>query len=142
MSFLFKILHLKFHSFLGFQHGSGISMKAIIPLSATLPLSIGSNFLVCNSIAISKVSHTWIFFLNAKSNPTKRVFERILKKAFFQYTLNLVSKKKLGSFNDWINVYFQSLKCFPPHDMNIFWPASLSSFLGISEQDSVNLGIT
>ena len=49
-------------------------------------------------------------------------------KAFCQYILNLMSKKKLGSFNDWINAYFQSFICLPPHDMNIFWPASLSKF--------------
>ena len=94
MSFLFKIFHLNFHSFLGFQNGSDSSIKAIIPLSATLPLAIGLNFLVRNSIVISKVNHTWISFLNPKdqSNPTKPVFERILTKAFFQCTLNLVSK--------------------------------------------------
>ena len=34
-------LHLNFHSFLGFRHGSGSSVKAIMPLSATLPLAIG-----------------------------------------------------------------------------------------------------
>ena len=34
-------LHLNLHSFLGFRHGSGSSVKAIIPLSATLPLAIG-----------------------------------------------------------------------------------------------------
>ena len=49
-------------------------------------------------------------------------------KAFFQYILNLMSKKKLDSFNNWINAYFQSFICSPPHDMNIFWPASLSKF--------------
>ena len=49
-------------------------------------------------------------------------------KAFCQYILNLMSKKKSGSFNDWINTYFQSLICLPPQDMNIFWSASLSKF--------------
>ena len=47
-------------------------------------------------------------------------------KAFCQYILNLMSKKKLGSFNDWINAYFQSFICLLPHD--IFLPASLSKF--------------
>ena len=37
-------LHLNFHSFLGFQHGSGSSVKAIVLLSAALPLAIGVNF--------------------------------------------------------------------------------------------------
>ena len=34
-------LNLKFLSFLGFQHGSGLSVKPIMSLSATLPLGIG-----------------------------------------------------------------------------------------------------
>ena len=48
--FFFKIyIQLNFHSFLGFQHGSGSTIKAIMPLSATLPIAIGLNFfLVCN----------------------------------------------------------------------------------------------
>ena len=41
MSLLFQDLHLNFHSFLGFQHGSDSSVKAIMRLSATLPLAIG-----------------------------------------------------------------------------------------------------
>ena len=41
MSFFIQDLHLNFHSFLGFRHGSGSSVKAIMPLSATLPLAIG-----------------------------------------------------------------------------------------------------
>ena len=44
MSFLIQDLVLNFHSFLGFQHGSGSSIKAIMSLSATLPLVIGLNF--------------------------------------------------------------------------------------------------
>ena len=89
MSFFIQDLHLNFHSFLGFQHGSGLSVKAIMPLSATLPLAIGLNFLVYNSIFISKVSHSWISFLNPKdqSNPTKPVFETILTKASFSTPL-------------------------------------------------------
>ena len=49
-------------------------------------------------------------------------------KALCQCVLNLMSKKKLGSFNDWINAYFQSFICLPPYDMNIFWPTSYSKF--------------
>ena len=47
-------------------------------------------------------------------------------KGFCQYILDLMSKKKLSSFNDWINAYFRSFICLPLHDMNIFWPASIS----------------
>ena len=38
MSFFIQDLHLNFHSFLGFQHGSGSSVKVIMRL---LPLAIG-----------------------------------------------------------------------------------------------------
>ena len=49
-----------------------------------------------------------------RSSPTKPVFKRILTKVFCQYILNLMSKKKLGSFNDLINnTYFQSFICLP-----------------------------
>ena len=37
MRFFIQDLHLNFHSVLGFRHGSGSSVKAIIPLSAILP---------------------------------------------------------------------------------------------------------
>ena len=60
--FFIQDLHLNFHSFLVFQYGSGSSIKAIMPLSAALPLAIGLNFLVCSSIVTLKVGHTWIIF--------------------------------------------------------------------------------
>ena len=41
MSFFIQDLHVNLRSFLGFQHGSGTSVKAIMPISATLPLAIG-----------------------------------------------------------------------------------------------------
>ena len=44
MSFFIQYLHLNFHSFLGFQRGSGSSVKAIMLLSAALPLATGLNF--------------------------------------------------------------------------------------------------
>ena len=44
MSFFIQDLHLNFYSFLGFQHGSGSSVKTIMLLSAALPLAIGLNF--------------------------------------------------------------------------------------------------
>ena len=61
-------------------------------------------------------------------NPKDICLSYQFSKAFCQYILNLLSKKKLGSFNDWITAYFQSFICLPPHDMNNFWPASLSKF--------------
>ena len=63
MSFFIQDLHLNFNSFLGFQHGNGFSVQAIMLLSAALPLAIALIFLVCNNIiVITKVSHTWIIF--------------------------------------------------------------------------------
>ena len=44
MSFSVQDLHLNFIFFLGFQHGSGSSIKATIPLSETLPLAISLEF--------------------------------------------------------------------------------------------------
>ena len=44
MSFFIQDLHLNFHSRLGFQHGSGSSARAIMLLSAALPLAIDLNF--------------------------------------------------------------------------------------------------
>ena len=44
MSFFVQELHLNFHSVLGFQHGSGSSVKAIMPLSPTLQLAIGLKY--------------------------------------------------------------------------------------------------
>ena len=44
MGFFIQDLHINFHSFLGFQHGSGSSVKAIMPLPATLPIAIGLKY--------------------------------------------------------------------------------------------------
>ena len=62
----------------------------------------------------------WIIFPRSyRSLPTKSVFQRILTKAFCQYTLNLMLKKKLGSFNDLINAYFQSFLCLPRYEHSL-----------------------
>ena len=126
MSFFIQYLHLNFHSFLGFQRGSGSSVKAIMRLSATLPLAIGLKcfwFLIA-LLLYPKSTILGLSFLDPKDLCLPNQFS----KAFCQYILNLMSKKKLGSFNDWINAYFQSFICLPPHAMNIFWPASLLKF--------------
>ena len=39
--FCYSRFTFKLSFFLGFQHGSGLPIKAIMPLSATLPLAIG-----------------------------------------------------------------------------------------------------
>ena len=99
-------LHLNFHSFLGFQHGSGSSVKVIMQL---LPLAIGLKcFWFLIGLLLYLRSADYISSI-LRSLPTKPVFKRILAKAFCQYILNLMLKKKLGSFNDLItNTYFQS----------------------------------
>ena len=51
MSFFIQDLHLNFHSFLGFQRGSGSLVKGIMLLSATLALAIGLKFF-CFLIAL------------------------------------------------------------------------------------------
>ena len=60
-----------------------------------------------------KSVHTWISFLDPKDLCLPNQFSEV----FCQYILNLMSKKKLGSFNDLINSYFQST-IFSCH---IFW---------------------
>ena len=73
-------------------------------------------FLISNSIILLYLKSIilGLSFLDLRSLPTKPVFKRILTKALCQYILNLVSKKKLGSFNDLIiNTYFQSFICLP-----------------------------
>ena len=122
--FFIQDLHLNFHSFLGFQHGSGWSVKAIMLLSAALPLASGLNFLVCNTYYYIERAILGLFFIDPKDLCLPNYFS----KAFCHYILNLMSKKKLDSFSDWINAYFQSFICLSPYDMNIFWPASLSKF--------------
>ena len=44
MNFFIQHLHLNFHSFLGFQHESGSSVKAIVLLPEPLPLASGYMF--------------------------------------------------------------------------------------------------
>ena len=69
-----------------------------------------------------------------RSLPTKPIFKRISTKEFCQYILNLMLKKKLGSFNDLIiNIIFNPSYVCPSMvcrniDMNIFWPASFVKF--------------
>ena len=112
MSFFIQDLHLNFHCLLDFQHGSDSSVKAIMPLSATLPLAIGLKcfwFLIA-LLLYPKSTILGLSFLDPKDLCLPNQFS----KAFCQYILNLMSKKKLGSFNDLIiNTCFQSFICLP-----------------------------
>ena len=113
--FFIQDLHLKFHSFLGSDMEVACQLRQSCHFSNITISDWFEMFLVSNSITvISKVSHTWIFFpWSWRSLPTKLVFERIVTRAFCQYILNPMSKKKLGSFNNLINAYFQSFICLP-----------------------------
>ena len=65
-----------------------------------------------------------------RSLSIKPVFKRILTKAFCQYILNLVSKKKLGSFNDLIiNGCFQSFTCLSRYRYGHFLASATASFV-------------
>ena len=124
MSFFIQDLHLNFHSFLGFQHGSGSSVKVIMRL---LPLAIGLKcfwFLIA-LLLYPKSTILGLSFLDPKDLCPPNQFS----KEFCQYILNLISKKKLGSFNDWINTYFQSFMCLLQYEhflVSIFCKVSLA----------------
>ena len=78
-------------------------------------------------------------FLNPKNLSLPNQFS----KAICQYILNLMSKKKLGCFNDWINAYFQSfIICLLPHGRYEHFSGQhfFQNFLGVSEHNSANLG--
>ena len=133
MSFFIQDLHLNFHSFLGFQHGSDSSVKAIMRLSATLPLAIGLKcfwFLIALFL-YPKSTILGLFFLEPKDLCPPNQFSRgsWQKHSDSIYILNLMSKKKLGSFNDLINTYFQSFICLPRYEhflASIFCKVSLA----------------
>ena len=87
---------------------------------SSITLAIGLKcfwFLIALLLVISKVNRTLIIFPQSlRSLPTKPVFERILTKVVCQYILNLMSKKKLGIFDDLINAYFQSFIFLPRYE--------------------------
>ena len=124
MSFFIQDLHLNSHSFLRFQHWSGLSVQAIMRL---LPLAIGlkcSWFLIA-LLLYPKSAILGLSFLDPKGLCLPNQFS----KALCQYILNLMSKKKLSSFNDLINAYFQSFICLPWYEhflASIFCKVSLA----------------
>ena len=123
MSFFIQDLHLSFDSFQGFQHGNGSSVKAIMPLSATLPVAIG---LKCFWFLIALLlyqSQPCLDYLSSIQQifAYQPSFRENLDKSFLTYILNLMSKKILGSFNE-------ANPSYACHDMNIFWQASFVKF--------------
>ena len=122
LRFTFKLLFV-----LGFEHGSGTSVKAIMQL---LPLAIGLRcfwFLIVLFLYL-KSTILGSSFLDLKDLCLPNQFSRGSWRSF-QYILNLMSKKELGSLNDLIiNTYFQSFICLPRYRMNIFCPVSFVKF--------------
>ena len=98
MSFFIQDLHLNFNSFLGFQHGTCLSVIAIMLLLAALPLAIGLKFFwfVIALFFYRKSTTLGLSFLD----PKDLCLPNQVLEVFCQYILNLMSKKKLGSFND------------------------------------------
>ena len=78
MSFFIQDLHLKFHSFLGFQHESGLSVKAILLLSATLVLAIGLNFFGLEYHYCYIESQSYLVYLSSILKISKQVFKNAL----------------------------------------------------------------
>ena len=139
MSFFIQDLHLNFHSFLGLQHGSGSSIKGIMLLSAALPLPIGLNLLVCNSInVISKVSHMDYLSSILKILVYQTSFE---KRSVRTYLTWCQSGNGVTSMIELTLIFNPSYACCPA-----IWTFSgqhlFQNFLGVSEENSANLGIT
>ena len=126
LRFTFKLSYF----FRFFQHGSGSSVNAIMPLSATLPLATDLKiFWFIIALLLYPKSDILGLFRSWRSLPTKPVFEKILTNTFCQYIFNLMPDKKLVSFNDWINAYFQSFICLPRYEnflASIFCKVSLA----------------
>ena len=119
MSFFIQYLHLNFHSFLGFQNGSGLSVKAIMLLSATLPLAIGLKFVwfLRALLFYPKSAILGLSFLDPKDICLPNLFSRrSWQKHSIGTCLTWCQRKKLGSFNDWTNAYFQSFICLPRYE--------------------------
>ena len=98
MGVFIQDLHLNFHSFLGFQHESDLSVNAIMLLSAALPLANGLNFFGF-LIALMLYRKSAILGLSLL-DPKNLCFSNQFSKEFCQYILHLMSKKKWGSFDD------------------------------------------
>ena len=131
MSFFIQDLHLTFHSLLGFQHGSGMSVKAILPLSAILPFVINLKcfwFLIA-LLLYQKSTILGLSFFNPKDLCLSTSFQRGSWQKHSVSTYVTYVKKKLGSFNDLINDYFQSFIRLPQYEhflVSIFCKVSLA----------------
>ena len=140
--FFIQDLHLNFHSFLGFQHGSGSSVKAIMLLSAALPLAIDLNFclfVIASLLYRKSASHTSIIYcLILKIFVYQTNFQ---KHSISTYLTWCQRRNWVTSMIDLTLIFNPSYVCHPT--IWIFSGQDLfQNFLCVSEQNSVNLGIT
>ena len=86
-------------------------------------------------------SQTYLNYLSSilKIVAYQTSFWEDLEKSVLSVHINLMSKKKLGSFNDLINAYFQYFIYLPRYEKFL---ASIfcKSFVDIAEQNPVNFG--
>ena len=130
MSFFIQDLHLNFHSSLIFQHESGSSVKAIMSLSATLPLVIVLKcfwllialFLYLKSIILG------LSYLDPKDLCLPNMFSRgSWQKRSFSTNLTRCQRRNWVPSMIYLTLVFNP--SFVCQDMNIFWPASFVMFL-------------
>ena len=129
MSFFIQDLHLKFNSFLGFQHGICLSVKAIMQLSATLPLPIGLKcfwFLIA-LLLYPKSTILGLSFLYPKDLCLPNQFSR---ESWQKCSVS--TYLAWCQIRNWVASMIQLMIIFNPsyvcHDMKIFWPVSFVKF--------------
>ena len=127
MSFFIQDLHLNFCSFLGcFQHGSGSSVKAIMP-----PLAIGLKifwFLIALLLyPKSAIPILGLSFLDPKDLCLPNEFSRRSwqKRSLGTYLTWCQRRNWVASMTELTLIFNPSCVC---HDMNIFCPGSLVKF--------------
>ena len=115
-------LHLYFHSFLGFQHRSGLSVKAIMPLSTALSLAIGFKFFwfLIGLLLYSESTILALSFLNPKDICLLNQFSRGSWQKGSVSTLLTWCQRR-----NWVVWMIELMFAFNPsyvcHEMNIFW---------------------
>ena len=128
-----------------FQQGSGLSVKATMPLSATLPLAVGLNFFwfLTALLLYPKSAILGLSFLNPKDLCLPNQFSRgsWQKRSLSTYLTWCQRRNWVASMIELTLIFNPSYVCCPT-----IWTFSgqhfFQNFLGVSEQNSPNLGIT
>ena len=127
--FFIQDLHLNFHSFLGFRHWNGSSVKAIMPLSATLTLAIGLEcfwFLIA-LLRYPKSTILGLPFLDPKDLYLPNQFSReSWQKHSVSTYLSWCQRRNCVASMISLTLNFNS--SYVCHDMNIFLPATFVNF--------------